>query len=120
MKRYVSPLTQHLTPENWKDKLNLAELSLDGLTDLLGDLKAMEKFGKVLGGYIKEAVLARVPECTTEYATENFAFVLNDRVRVGGLDEDKIRDEMGEVWVEDRRKPPIEYTELRMSAVTPE
>ncbi len=118
MKRYVSPLTKDLTPDNWKDKLVLKGLSLDDLTDLLGDLKAMEKFGKAVGGYVKEAVLARMPEGETEYATANFAFALNDRVRAGGLDEDKIREEMGEVWVEDRRKPPIEYTELRMSAVT--
>ncbi len=120
MKRYVSPLTKELTPDNWKDKVNLKSLSLDELTDLLGDLKAMEKFGKAVGGFIKEAVLARVPEGTTEYATANFAFVLNDRVRAGGLDEDKITTEMGEGWVEDHRKPPIEYTELRMAAVVSE
>lgn len=96
----------------------MSSLSLADLTDLLGDLKAMEKFGKQLGGHIKEAVMSRLPKGETEYATSNFAFVLNDRVRAGGLDEDAITTEMGEEWVEDHRKPPIEYTELRMSAVT--
>lgn len=117
-RKYVSPLTSKLSPDNWKDKINLADMSLDELTDLLGDLKAMEKFGKQVGGFIKEAVYGRLPDGVTEHATSNFAFAINERVRAGGLDEEKITAEMGEDWVEEHRKPPIEYKELRMSVVT--
>lgn len=116
MKKYVSPLTKELTPDNWKDKINLKDMSLDEMTELLADLKAMEALGKKIGGFMKEAVKARMPEGEMEYVGGSFTVTLNERSRAGGLDEDKITEEMGEGWVEDHRKPPIEYTELRLTA----
>ena len=117
MKKYVSPLTSKLTPDNWKETINLKDLSLDDLTDLLGDLKAMEKFGKQVGGFVKEAVFGRMPDDVFEHATDNFAFAISDRSRKAGLDEEKITVEMGEEWLEAHRKPPIEFKELRMTKV---
>lgn len=117
MKKYISPLTSGLTPDNWQEKINLQDLSLDDLTDLLGDLKAMEALGKKVGGFVKEAVYGRMPEDVFEHATNNFAFVINDRTRAGGLNKEKILEEMGEDWVEEHSNPPTEYKELRMSRV---
>ncbi len=117
MKKYVSPLTSKLTPDNWQEAINLKDLSLDDLTDLLGDLKAMEALGKKVGGYVKEAVYGRMPDDTFEHATPNFAFVINERTRKGGLDEAKILDVMGEEWCDEYRKDATEYKELRMSRV---
>ena len=83
MRKYVSTITKDLTLDNWKDKINLSDMSLDDLTDLLGDLKAVEKLGKQVGGYIKEAIYGRMPDDTTEHATRYFAFTINPRVRAG-------------------------------------
>ncbi|KKN65450.1 hypothetical protein LCGC14_0481700 [marine sediment metagenome] len=120
MKRYISPITKELTPTDWKDKINLSDMSLDEMTELLADLKVMEAMGKKVGGYMKEAVKARMPEGEMEYIGARFIVTLNDRLRSGGLDGDKILEEMGEDWCEERMKPDIEYTELRLSVVTPE
>ncbi len=117
MKKYRSPITKDLTPDGWKDKINLADMSLDAMTELLADLKIMEAMGKKIGGYMKEAVKARMPEGEMEYVGAHFIVNLKDCSRSGGLDGDKILSEMGEVWCEDRMKPDIEYTELRLSVV---
>lgn len=119
-RKYKSPLTSTLTPDNWEENLNLPELSLDDLTSLVGDFKQMEKFGKQLAGYLKEAITARMPEGETEYAGPYFAVVFKDCSRAAALDEDVIKEEMGEDWLEDHRKPPIEYTEMRVKAVVQE
>ncbi len=120
MKKYTSSITGGLTPDNWKDKINLSDLSLDDLTDLLGDLKAMEALGKKVGGFIKEAVYGRMPDDVFEHATNNFAFVINERTRAGGLNREKITEEMGEDWVVEYSNPSTEYRELRMSRVVPD
>lgn len=116
-RKYKSPLTSKLTPDNWKEELNLKELSLNDLTDLVGDFKSMEKLGKQLAGYLKEVIRAQIPEDEDSYAGPHFAIQFNDRVRSGALDEALITEEMGEEWVEGHRKDPIEYTEMRVSAV---
>jgi len=116
-KKYSSALTATITPDNWEDKLQMRNLSLDDITNLIGDFKAMEKLGKMLTGYLKVAARARIPEDEDSYAGPNWALTFNPRSRAGGLDEEKITEEMGEAWTEDHRKPPIEYTEMRVSAV---
>ncbi len=120
MKKYASPITKELTPGTWEDKINLADMSLDEMTELLADLKVMEAMGKKVGGYMKEAVKARMPEGEMEYTGARFIVNLKDCSRAAGLDDDKILEEMGEVWCEERMKPDIEYTELRLSAVKEE
>jgi len=122
MKKYTSPITATLTPDNWQEKINLADLSLDDALDLLGDLKAMEAFGKKIGGFMKQAVRAKMPDDEEEpiYANERWQVAVNLRSRKGGLDEDKITEDMGTEWVEDHRKPPTEYEELRLKAAPQE
>ncbi len=116
-RKYTSKLTSTLTPDNWKEKLELPKLSLDDLTNLVGDFKLMEKFGKMLAGFLKEAIRARIPEDEDHYAGPSWAVQFNPRSRAGALDEEKITEEMGEDWVANHRKPPIEYTEMRVTAV---
>ena len=119
-RKYKSKLTSTITPTNWKDNLNLPELSLDDLTTLVGDFKAMEKLGKMVAGYLKEAITARMPEGETEYSGPYFEIQFNERSRAGALDEAKCLEDMGEDWVEDHRKDPIEYTEMRVTPVLEE
>lgn len=117
MGKYASKLTATITPDNWEERLELPKLSLDDLTDLIGDFKRMEALGKKLTGYLKTAARARMPEDQDHYEGPRFALQFNPRSRAGGLDEAKILEDMGEEWTEDHRKPPIEYTEMRVSAV---
>ncbi len=119
-RKYKSSLTAGLTPDNWKETLNLRELSLDDLTNLVGDFKSMEKLGKQLSGYLKEVIRAQMPEDEDFYEGPHFAIQFNPRTRAGALNEDLIKEEMGEEWVEDHRKPPIEYTEMRVNPVVSE
>jgi hypothetical protein len=116
-KKYTSTLTSKLTPDNWQEHINIAALSLDELTDLLGDFKAMEAFGKQLGGFLKEAVKAKLPQGQSEFVGRHFQFVINARVRAGGLNKELITQEMGEEWVQEHSLPPTEYEELRLTPV---
>jgi len=115
--KYTSPLTAKLTPDTWKDKLNLKDLSLDEVTDLIGDFKEMKKFAGQLEGYLKEAIAAKMPEGETEYKGTHWYVMFNHRVRAGSLDKDLIQQEMGEEWVEAHTKEPTEYVEMRMKPV---
>lgn len=119
-RKYKSSLTAKLTPDNWKEELNLKELSLNDLTDLVGDFKSMEKLGKQLAGFLKEVIRAQMPEDEDYYEGPHFAIQFNPRTRAGALDEEKCLEDMGEAWIEDHRKPPIEYTEMRVKAVVQE
>jgi len=116
-KKYASALTSQITPDNWEEKLNLPQLSLDDITNLIGDFKRMESLGKKLTGYLKVAARARMPDDEDSYAGPNWALTFNPCSRAGGLNEELITEEMGEEWTEAHRKPPIEYTEMRVSAV---
>ena len=89
---------------------------MDDLTDLWGDMKKMEAIGKKLGGFLNQVCRARLPEGETEYYGSRWGFELAERERKGGLDEEKILEEMGEAWVEQHRKPPTEYVEMRLKA----
>jgi len=118
MKKYISPITAGLTPDNWQDKVNPADLSLDEALDLLGDFKAMVAFGKKLEGFVKEVVKSKMPDDDEpEYTGTHWYVQVNHRTRKGGLDKEKITDEMGEDWVEEHSKPNTEYDELRLKAV---
>ncbi len=116
-RKYISPITSQLTPDNWQEKINLKDMSLDEMTDLFGDLKAMEALGKKVGGFMKEACKAHLPEGESEFVGSHFQFVLNDRYRAGGLNKDKIAEEMGEDWIEEHTNPGTEYVELRLTRV---
>ena len=117
MKKYEHPLTKTLTPDNWKDELNLSALSLEDLSTLLGDFKAMEAFGKKVGGFIKEIVKGRMPEGEDEFDGPVFHIQRNHRFRAGGLDRDRIQEDMGEEWVEEYSKEGTEYDEIRVTRI---
>lgn len=114
--KFISPLTKELSLANWKEKIDLKALSLDEMTDLLGDLRNLEKLGKKVGGFIKEAVYARVDREKPTRAG-HYEVVVNHVVRKGGLDEAKIIDDMGEEWLAAYRKDDIEYDEVRLEFV---
>lgn len=117
MKKYISPLTAKLTPDNWQEKLNLPTLSLEDRIDLLGDFKSMLKFAKIMEGYLKEAVRAAMPEDEMEYVGHHFAIQINHRIRKGGYDVDRMKEDMGEDWIAQYEKEPVEYDEMRVAPV---
>lgn len=123
MKKYVSPITSELTPDNWKDLINPADLSLDEALDILGDFKAMMAFAKKLEGYMKQVTRAKMPEDDfnePEYTGTHFSISVAQRSRVGGLDKDKITEEMGEEWVEEHSKPATEYEVISVKPIAAE
>ena len=123
MKKYISPFTQTLRPDTWQDQINPATLSLDEAIDLLGDFKAMEAFGKKVGGFFKEVVKSKMPEDEhgePEYTGSHFHVQVRQRSRAGGLNKPLILEEMGEDWVEEHSMPPTEYDELRVKPITPD
>ena len=115
-KKYIHPLTKDITPDNWTEKMDLNALSLDDCAELYKDFKNMEAFGKKLGGYLREAVNARMKD--DEFETPRRVKVVRTvRVRKGGLDVGLIEEEMGQEWVEEHRLPETEYFEIRASLV---
>jgi len=115
---YISEVTDRLTPDDWQEVLNPKALSLDEAVDILADCKSMEAFGKKLTGYMKQVVRSKMPddEEEPEYIGTHFSVHVNKRTRKGGLNEPLIIEEMGEDWVEEHRKPPTEYEEIRVKA----
>lgn len=114
MKKYVHPLTSGLTPDNWKDKLNLADLTVDDLLEILKDMRTMENFGKKLGGYLKEVLKARCDDLEEYDGRKIYAeFVPGNRA--GNLDAELITEEMGEEWVETHRKPGSDFVTIKLT-----
>ncbi len=113
MKKYTHVLTKELTPDNWKEKLNLNDLSLDELISIWGDLKSMEKLAKQVGGFLREVVGPRLPE--DAYDSTHFHTERTEHVRVGSLNKDRILEDMGEDWVEDHTNAPTEYTQIKVT-----
>ena len=114
MKKYVHPLTASLTPDNWKDKLNLAELTVDDLLELLKDCRSMENFGKKLGGFLKEVLKARCSDMDEFDGRKVYAEFV-DSYRAGNLDDEAILEEMGEEWFEAHRKEGTEFITIKLS-----
>ncbi len=113
MKKYTHELSSQLTPKNWQEKLNLKALSLDELVSIFGDMKKQEGFSKKLAGYLREIILARMPEGEDEYDGTFWELERSFAPRIGDLDIDRITEEMGEQWVENHRKDSTEVTTLR-------
>ena len=120
MKKYTHPLTKELTPDNWKDKLNLNALSTDELTSIFGDLKAMEALAKKVGGYLKEVIKTKMPKGEDVFTGTNFAIERTFSYRAGGLDRDRCLEDMGEDWIEEHSKEGSDITTIRCKRIEPE
>lgn len=114
MKKYKHPLTAQITPENWQEKLNLQNLSLEDISTLLGDFKAMEAMGKKLAGFLREVALSRMED--DEYEGPYFILERSTQWRSGSLDKELIMEEMGEEWIETHSKEGQDVTVLRVTA----
>ena len=110
-RKYMSPLTKDLTPENWLEQIDLQKLNLDELIDIYGDMKVMEKMSKAITGFLKEAIVARMPE--DDYESVNFAMTRIERERTS-LDSTRVKEEMGMTWYEEHCKS-TSYIELRIA-----
>lgn len=119
-KKYAHPLSKELNPDNWKDKINLKELTLEELIDLEGDMKQMEKLGKALGGFLKEAIRARMPEDETAWQGTVYWVEFSEGYRQGGLDKDKLLEDYGEEWLAGYTKEGTEFTTMRVRRIDEE
>lgn len=115
MRKYTHPLTKEITPDNWQEKIDLDSLSLNDLSSLFGDFKNQEAFSKKMSGFLREVIISRMPEGEDEFDGPYFHLERTFGQRQGGLDKLAILEEMGEEWVEDHSKEPIEYTMLKVS-----
>ena len=114
---YLSKITGTLTLKNWEDKLTTKKLSTDELARIAYDLNQRQKRDKKMEGYVKELLRPSIPNDPLqdmELSTADVRLVLIDRERAGGLDKDRIQEEMGDNWVAKFSKDPIEYQEFRM------
>lgn len=119
MKKYESPLTAGLTPDNWQEKINPKDLSLSDVSDLIGDFQSMFTFSKKMLGYMKEIARGKMGD-DMEFVGPHWELVRNFRTRAGGLNKELILDEMGEDWVIEHSKPEIEYEEMRVNRIVDE
>jgi len=112
MRKYKHELTKELTPDNWKEKLNLSALDVDDIVELLYDMRKMEGLGKKIGGFLKEVLRARTDD--EDYAGRMFDVLFKDGYREGNLDVDLITEEMGEEWVENHRKSGTDFVTIKL------
>ncbi len=126
-KKYESPLTAKITPDNWQELINPSDLTLDEMIALRWDFGRMEKFGKKLAGYMKELVKARMPDDSPmSYSGTAWATEFIPTARKANLDESKlvvefiklgVDKEEVEALVESCRKPDIKYNTMKVSKV---
>lgn len=114
MKKYIHPRTKDLNPDNWKDKLNLDDLSVDDLLELMKDFKTMENFGKKVAGFLREIVQSRC-EGLEEFDGRKTYTTFTPGFREGNLDVEKCTEEMGEEWVENHRKDGSNFTTVKIT-----
>jgi hypothetical protein len=114
MKKYTHELTKDLTPDNWREKLNLDDLTVDDLIELLKDMRSMENFGKKLGGFLKEVIKARCKDME-EYDGRKIYALFTESFREGNLDMEVILEEMGEEWVESHRKDGTDFITIKLT-----
>lgn len=114
MKKYIHPLTSGLTPDNWKDKINLPDLSVDDLLELLKDMRNMENFSKKLGGFLKEVVKSRC-EGLEEFDGRTVYAQFVPGFREGNLNVDLCTEAMGEEWVAEHRSEGTDYITIKLS-----
>ncbi len=113
-RRYTSDTTRGLTEENWQAKVQAIQKAHpkddEPLLDLLGDVRAVQKLFKKVEGYLKEIINLGEGDFTTDY----WDVTLSKRYREGGLDMDRVREEMGSNWITSYTKDGTEYDELRL------
>jgi|SRR3990172_7440999 len=83
-----------LNSENWKNVIVPAQLSLNQLIDLTGELKGRLKFLDKVEGYIKEVLKAKL-ECDKEYNTGKWIALQESRTKVY-LAADTAKELLGE------------------------
>lgn len=110
-------LPQGIDADNWREKLNLGDKSLDEIIDLLGDVKQQVKLYERMEGFLREALLARMPEGVMEYSTEAYMVQRTVGERVF-LDTGKVKEEMGEEWYQAHCKV-TPYEMVKLVAVKP-
>lgn len=109
---YRSPLTKDITRDNWKEVLmpKLKSMTVDEIMALRYDMGEMEKLGKQLSGLLKEILIARLGD-SMEYESDTIGLALSRVVqyRAGGLDRDRILEDMGQNFVDNYTKDGTEY-----------
>ena len=113
---YASPIMRTITQDNYMDVINPHELSTDELWDLMGDMRALEKFGKKMAGFIRETLGKSALE-ELEFAAPHYNVKIVERSRAGGLDSARIKDEMGMQFMEKYSKDDTSYMEVRMTRI---
>ena len=99
-RKYKSSVTAKLTADNWQEIINLKTMSRDDMLDLFGDMKAMEKLGKKIQGFMREALIARMPKGESSQENNNFSIEVTESSGRVTLDGARILEDMGEQFVQ--------------------
>jgi len=95
-----------ITPDNWREVLTPDEdnkFTKEEISDLLGALNEERKFAAKVENFIKETIRQYFESDEFEFSTDHFMIIRTSGVWVG-LDNDKVKTEMGEDWYNEHLK----------------
>lgn len=111
-KKYMSLVSSKLTPDGWKEQLNLKTLSVHELLDIFGDMKQMEALGKKVGGFVREVLIARGDG--REIENDNFIFSPSDTPGKPTLDTARMEEDMGPQFMQKYRGTGDNFTTVQL------
>ena len=97
---------------------DLSKMSLNDIIDAFGDVKAEKKRMERLENYLKEALVARMPDDAGEYDTKRFHVTRATQSRTD-LDRDLLKEEYGEEWYREHCVT-TEFTVVRLKPIEPQ
>ncbi len=114
-RKYHSKLTAKLVPDKTPaEQINLSTMSFDDMLALFADTKQMEALGKKINGYMKQALLARMPDDEDEYDNDDFGFSREDTSGRITYDYTAMAEEMGENFMKKFRREGDDYVTCRL------
>ena len=110
---YRSKKTEKLTQDNFKEILTSKDMSLDELSLINRDVNERQKLDKKVEGLSKEILQANSED--DELHTSHYDLAWVWRERAGGLDLERLEEDMGPQFIEKYRKDPTEYQVLNFT-----
>lgn len=115
-RKYLSKLTSKLVPDKpLPDQINLKTMSLDDMVDLFADTKQMEAFGKKVNGYMKQALVARLPKGEDTIENENCIVTVTDTPGRVTLDGTRMQEDMGDNFMTKYEKTGDNFNTVKLT-----
>ena len=118
-KKYYSKLTAKLIPDKSPaEQINLKIMSVDDMLDLFADTKQMEALGKKINGYMKQALLARLPKGKDELSNDNFRINVTESAGRVTYDYKGMTEEMGDNFMQKFMKQGDSFNTVKLTRLT--